>query len=57
MAKQAQDRVKANYDWEKITTDNLKVYSQNLGANLAEIVDAVEDNSQLESSKEKITQS
>ena len=57
MAKQAQDHVKANYDWEKITTDNLRVYSQNLGANLAEIIDAVEDNSQLKSSKEKITQS
>ncbi len=29
MAMKAQEHVKANYDWEKITTENLSVYSQN----------------------------
>lgn len=29
MARQAQKHVRANYDWDKITSDNLSVYSQN----------------------------
>ena len=29
MARQAQQHVKANYDWDKITSDNLSVYQQN----------------------------
>ena len=29
-ASKAQDHIKANYDWEKITQDNLAVYSQNI---------------------------
>ena len=29
MAKQAQQHVKANYEWDKITSDNLSVYHQN----------------------------
>lgn len=58
MARKAQRHIKVNYDWEKITTDNLSVYDQDF------VLDAVGkiDNSnvinrQVKSSTTKVKQS
>ena len=42
MAGKAQAHVKANYDWSKITADNLAVYDRDFG-----IVESTVDSSQL----------
>jgi glycosyltransferase involved in cell wall biosynthesis len=58
MATKAQEHVKAHYDWEKITTDNLSVYSDNFESNQIEKANNfIVNKSQNKSSKEKVTQS
>lgn len=54
MGQKAQEHVKANYNWEKITTDNLSVYAQDFDLNLVEKV-SNSSNSTLISTKEKKT--
>jgi hypothetical protein len=58
MANKAQEHVKVNYDWEKITTDNLSVYAEDFESDRAETaINSIVNKSQGKSSKEKVTQS
>jgi glycosyltransferase involved in cell wall biosynthesis len=58
MATKAQEHIKANYDWEKITTDNLSVYAEDFESDRAETaINSIVNKSQGKSSKEKVTQS
>lgn len=54
MGQKAQEHVKANYNWEKITTDNLSVYTQDFDLNAVE-KGSNSTNSTLISTKEKET--
>jgi glycosyltransferase involved in cell wall biosynthesis len=58
MATEAQDYVTANYDWEKITTENLSVYASDFELDTAEkpINSSIND-SQVGSAKKQVTQS
>jgi glycosyltransferase involved in cell wall biosynthesis len=58
MANKAQEHVEANYDWEKITTDNLSVYAEDFESDRTEqATNSIVSKSQGKSSKEKVTQS
>ena len=58
MAQKAQNNVKTNYDWSKITTHNLSVYSQTLKSDKTEkTVNSTVRNSKVNSLQEKVTQS
>ncbi|MGL5793785.1 MAG: glycosyltransferase family 4 protein, partial [Waterburya sp.] len=58
MAKKAKEHVKANYDWEKITTDNLSVYAEDFESDRTKkLTNSIVNKSKGTSSKEKVTQS
>lgn len=58
MARNAREHIKANYNWDKITIDNLAVYNQDFKLDSSgKITGSTAANSQVTSLKTKVTQS